>query len=139
MLQPKNYQGPDPPNSDSVEGGPKTAEAPPIPCESDQLLEEINFSPDLTPEQLKLLQEVVLKNSDAFGLNGKLGHYDKTFVEIPLKPNAQPISLPPFGSSSPEKRKVMDEQMDSWIQLEVIEPSKSPWGAPAFIIYRGSK
>ncbi len=28
MLQPKNYTGPDEPNSDSVEGGPKTAETP---------------------------------------------------------------------------------------------------------------
>ncbi len=53
--------------------------------------------------------------------------------------NAHPISLPPFGASSPEKRRVMDEQMDSWIQLEVIEPSKSPWGAPGFITYRNGK
>ena len=27
-LQPKNYTGPDEPNSESVEGGPKTAEPP---------------------------------------------------------------------------------------------------------------
>ncbi|KAI5885661.1 DNA/RNA polymerase [Schizophyllum commune H4-8] len=26
--------------------------------------------------------------------------------------------------------------MDSWIQLGVIEPSKSPWAAPVFITYR---
>ena len=29
--------------------------------------------------------------------------------------------------------------MDRWIQLGVIEPSKSPWAAPAFIIYRNAK
>jgi len=29
--------------------------------------------------------------------------------------------------------------MDSWISLGVIEPSKSPWGAPAFIVYRNGK
>ena len=29
--------------------------------------------------------------------------------------------------------------MDKWIQLGVIEPSKSPWAAPAFIIYRNGK
>jgi hypothetical protein len=33
----------------------------------------------------------------------------------------------------------MDEQMDSWIKLEVIKPSKSPWGFPAIISYRGGK
>ena len=29
--------------------------------------------------------------------------------------------------------------MDKWIQLGVIEPSKSPWAAPAFIVYRNRK
>ena len=29
--------------------------------------------------------------------------------------------------------------MDKWIQLGMIEPSKSPWAAPAFIIYRNGK
>jgi hypothetical protein len=33
----------------------------------------------------------------------------------------------------------MDKQMDSWIKLKVIEPSQSPWGAPAFITYRNGK
>ncbi len=139
MLKPKNYTGPDEPNSDSVEGGPKTAETPDEPCESSRLLEAINLSPDLTAEQQAAIKNIVKENSQAFGLDGRLGHHDKTFVEINLKHEAQPISLPPFGSSSPEKRRVMDEQMDSWIQLSVIEPSKSPWGAPAFITYRGGK
>ena len=29
--------------------------------------------------------------------------------------------------------------MDSWLSLGVIEPSKSPWGFPALIAYRGGK
>ena len=29
--------------------------------------------------------------------------------------------------------------MDKWIQLGVIEPSKSPWAAPAFIVYQNGK
>ena len=29
--------------------------------------------------------------------------------------------------------------MDSWLQLGVIEPSSSPWGAPVFIVYRNGK
>jgi len=33
----------------------------------------------------------------------------------------------------------MDKQMDSWIKLEVIEPSRSPWGFPALISYRSGK
>ena len=29
--------------------------------------------------------------------------------------------------------------MDKWIQLGVIKPSKSPWAAPAFIVYQNGK
>jgi hypothetical protein len=29
--------------------------------------------------------------------------------------------------------------MDKWIQLGIIEPSKSPWAAPAFIVYHNGK
>jgi len=29
--------------------------------------------------------------------------------------------------------------MDKWIQLGVIEPSKSPWAASAFIVHRNGK
>jgi hypothetical protein len=34
---------------------------------------------------------------------------------------------------------VIDKQMDSLIQLGVIEPSQSPWAAPVFIVYRNGK
>jgi hypothetical protein len=59
-------------------------------------------------------------------------------VEIPMKPGAEPVSLPPFPVS-PANREVIDKQMDSWLNLGVIEPSKSPWAAPVFIVYRNSK
>ena len=29
--------------------------------------------------------------------------------------------------------------INKWIQLGVIEPSQSPWAAPAFIVYRNGK
>ncbi|KZT31707.1 hypothetical protein SISSUDRAFT_973101, partial [Sistotremastrum suecicum HHB10207 ss-3] len=77
------------------------------------------------------------KNSSAFGLDGRLGEHD-TLVDILLKPDAKPVSLPPFPIS-PASREVMDKQMDKWINLGVVEPSKSPWGAPAFITYRQKK
>ena len=59
-------------------------------------------------------------------------------VQIPLNPGAKPISLPPFPSS-PAKREVINKQMDKWIQLGIIEPSKSPWATLAFIIYWNGK
>ena len=83
------------------------------------------------------MEQVLTSNELAFGLDDRLGHLDAR-VQIPLVPNAKPISLPPFPTS-PVKREIMDKQMDKWIQLGVIEPSKSPWAALAFIVYRHGK
>ncbi len=121
-----------------LKGGPKTAEVPnPDPVSKSELLKEVNFSPDLIPEQKELLEEIVLKRHKAFGLDGRLGHYN-AYVKIPLCPNAKEVSLPPF-IASPEKRAVIDQQIDAWLSKEVIEPSKSPWGFPAFIVQRNKK
>ena len=64
-------------------------------------------------------------------MDNRLGHLDQA-IHIPLKPGVKEISLPPFHAS-PANREVIDKKMDKWIQLGVIEPSKSPWAAPTFI------
>jgi hypothetical protein len=119
-----------------LEGGPKTSEPAPPPKKNSSL-SEIDISPHLTQNQAQALRKVVKENQDAFGLGMRLGQYPAK-VTIKLKPESEPISLPPFPQS-PAKREVMDKQMDEWIQLEVIEPSISPWGAPTFITYRQGK
>ena len=102
-----------------AEGAPKTAEVPdPDPIPESELLLQINFSPDLNPEQCKELEQVVLKNKDTFGLNGHLGHYNAE-VKIPLHPGAKEVSLPPFPIS-PEKCAAIDKQIDAWISNGVI-------------------
>src|ERR1700743_3693259 len=123
-------------NSIPLEGGPKTSEPAPAP-QKNVSLSEIDVSPHLTLEQSTKLKQVLEKNKDAFGLGMRLGQYPAK-VNIRLKPGTEPISLPPFPVS-PAKREIMDKQIDEWIQLQVIEPSVSPWGAPAFIVYRNDK
>lgn len=88
----------DPPGSEGVGSIPKTAETPEDPIPSSQLLQEVHFSDELSEDQRKILEKVVLKNSNAFGLDGRLGTYDKIKVEIPMQPDAKPVSLPPFGA-----------------------------------------
>jgi hypothetical protein len=56
-----------------VEGGPKTSETPPEVIPSERLLSELHFSESLTSEQRKCLEEIALKHSNAFGLDGRLG------------------------------------------------------------------
>ncbi|THU85675.1 hypothetical protein K435DRAFT_685114, partial [Dendrothele bispora CBS 962.96] len=95
----------DPLASGPLEGGPKTAEVCIDDIPSSKLLSEIHLSPDLTPEQRRKLEEVVIQNANAFGLDGKLGNHDAK-VEIQLKPGSQPVSLPPFPVS-PANREIM--------------------------------
>ncbi|QRW19822.1 Retrovirus-related Pol polyprotein from transposon [Rhizoctonia solani] len=111
----------------NLEGGPKTAD----------LLEEVQFSEHLTKEQRLKLEAIVRRNELAFGLNGRLGNYDAQ-VEIKLRPGTKEISLAPY-SASPAKREVIDRQIEEWLWLEVIEPSKSAWGFPVIVVYRNSK
>jgi hypothetical protein len=134
----RNATGEDDPTATApLEGGPKTAEVHVEDISSDRLLDEISISPDLSEQQRRHLEEVLLRNAGAFGLDGKLGNFDAK-VDIKLKPGSQPVSLPPFPTS-PANREVIDTQMDSWLNLGVIEPSRSPWGAPAFIVHRNGK
>jgi hypothetical protein len=41
--------------------------------------------------------------------------------------------------ASPAKREVIDKQVDEWLKLEVIEPSKSGWGFPVLIVWQNNK
>ena len=139
----KEYQGltnPDLPPEDGsppVVGGPKTSEPEPDPVAKGEFLKAVDINSALPPEQRKQIENILLKNINAFSLDGKPGNRPTNTV-IKLKEGAEPVSLPPFPVS-PAKRQVIDEQMDAWISHEVIHPSKSPWGAPAFIIMKDGK
>ena len=127
----------DPLAEDPVEGGPKTSLCPEDDVNSSRLLETVDISPDLSAEQRTQIATLISRHASAFGLDGKLGNYPGR-VEVEMKAGTTPISLPPFHAS-PANREVIDKQMDVWIELGVIEPSKSPWAAPVFIVYRNSK
>ena len=116
--------------------GPKTTAVPedPVSGDVDRL---VNLGPDIPEVYRGRLTEVLRRNAAAFGVNGRLGHIEAR-VQIPLLPNTQPISEPMYGTS-PAKREVIDQQMKTWFEAEVIEPSVSPWGFPALVVYRNGK
>ena len=66
-----------------------------------------------------------------------LGHLDHP-IHIPLKPGAKEISLPPFHTSH-ANQEVINKQTDEWIQLGIIEPSKSPWAVSPFSVHSNGK
>jgi hypothetical protein len=97
----------------------------------------VNWGLDIPVAQHAPLEEVLRRNTAAFGVGGRLGHVD-TKVLIPLKPDTQPISMPMYRAS-PAKHEVIDMQMDKWFEAEVIEPSVSLWGFPCIVVYRNRK
>ena len=81
--------------------------------------------------------EMLQRRQKAFGFDRRLGHLP-TRVHIRTVDGQVPIAVPMYGSS-PEKKRVMDEQIDKWFEQGVIEPSISPWSAPVVIAYRNGK
>ena len=133
----RDYSSDEPLVEPPLEGGPKTAGMPEESVTPTELLNEVDISPNLTGNQADQLRKILKRHEEVFGLEGKLGHFEEE-VSIPLQPNTKPISIPPFHTS-PASKEVIDRQMDAWIELGVIEPSKSPWGTPVFIAYRNNK
>jgi len=127
----------DPLAEEPIEGGPKTASTPEDDIESSKLIEAIDILPNLTENQKAQLVALITKHVSAFGLDGKLGNYPGK-VEVMMKEGTVPISLLPYHASL-ANRDVIDKQMDAWIELGVIEPSKSPWATPVFIVYHNNK
>jgi hypothetical protein len=104
---------------------------------SKRLHEFINVDPSLTPMQCKALYEVVKRNQATFSFDGRLGHL-KSKVHIELAPGTKPISMPPYYMS-PAKCDIIDKQINLWLSQDVIEETKSPWGAPVIIVHCNGK
>lgn len=117
--------------------GPKTAAMPDSTIYPSSEMENLIDVGSL-PEHLKTQAwEMLHSHQKAFGFDGRLGHLP-TKVHIRTVDGQVPIAVPMYGSS-PEKRRVMDEQIDKWFEQGVIEPSISPWSAPVVIAYRNGK
>ena len=117
--------------------GPKTAEMPDLTeYQSSGMREFIDVGS--LPDHLKDKAWVMLERRvKAFSFDGRLGHL-LTKVHIRTQDGQVPISVPMYGSS-PEKRRFMDVQIDTWFEQGVIEPSNSPWSAPVVIAYQNGK
>ncbi|EJD46745.1 hypothetical protein AURDEDRAFT_63096, partial [Auricularia subglabra TFB-10046 SS5] len=117
---------------------PASAEAPdPEVYSLDDLEDLLDIAPDVPWEYRKRAQALFRKHQLAFGLDGRLGKLSGN-AKIRTKDGVEPISLPMHGAS-PEKRKVIEDQLHKWFEQGVIEASVSPWGAPVVIVYRNGK
>lgn len=75
------------------------------------------------------VKEVLIKHKDVLDLMDTM----ETML-AKLKPGFQPMTQLLYFAGE-----VIDKQIDSWMKLGVIEPSRSPWAASVFIVFRNSK
>ena len=123
--------------SEPEEYGPKTAAMPdPTVYPSSQLkdLIDVGSLPDYLKERAWTMLQ---KRVKVFGFDGRLGNLPAK-VHIRTIDGQVPISVPMY-SASPEKRAIINEQINMWFEQGVIEPSKSPWSAPVVIAYCNGK
>ncbi|KAF9022530.1 hypothetical protein BDZ89DRAFT_956515, partial [Hymenopellis radicata] len=119
------------------EYGPKTAAMPDPTVYSSSKIREVLDVGDLPEDQKEAAWNMLETHVKAFGFDGRLGSLEGE-AKIRLKEGVEPISMPMYNAS-PAKREVIDKQIDTWFEQGVIEPSKSPWGAPVVIAYRNNK
>ena len=130
LPKPKNEPPPDPPE-------PIIAYQEDEIILKEELLKTVHIDPQLSPGQQEQLRKLVSKHHEAFGLNDRLGK-PNVEVEIELKEDAKPAHQPVYHAT-PRKREEIDQTIDKWLKLDLIQSSKSPWGSPVVVVFSGGK
>ncbi|KAL6481161.1 hypothetical protein MHYP_G00092410 [Metynnis hypsauchen] len=97
------------------------------------------FSVNLDDAALTSLQKEELGNllSDFSGLFAeRIGHTTVAVHRIETG-DARPINLPPYRTS-PLKKKLIEEQIQSMLDNDIIEPASGPWSSPIVIVPKPS-
>ncbi|EJD33878.1 hypothetical protein AURDEDRAFT_76607, partial [Auricularia subglabra TFB-10046 SS5] len=97
----------------------------------------LDLAEDLPDNVREKALELLRRHAGAFGFDGRLGQLSVN-AHIRTKDGVEPIALPMHGAS-PEKKQVIEEQLEAWFKLGVIEESISPWAAPVVIVYQNRK
>lgn len=91
--------------------------------------DEVQFDPDLSPQQLQQAKELVDGNQDVFSSLPGCTHLVEH--EIRTQPgktvNQKPYRVPE------DRKKLIDEEVSKMLELNVIEESKSAWSSPIIL------
>jgi hypothetical protein len=101
----------------------------------DEIVRTITFGKTLNDQERNQLEEVVRKNFKAFSRNkGNLGFTTLIEHEIDLL-HKTPVKMKPYKLSFKEQ-KAAAEYVQTLIKEGQVQPSKSPWSCPAFLVPR---
>ena len=94
---------------------------------------------DLTGVQRKTLSDLLQKYRQVFASHpSELGHTKVVQHHIDVEAGQRPIRLRPYRAG-PHQRAVIDENIQTLLDQEVIEPSNSPWAAPVVLVLKKDK
>ncbi|MCP4993462.1 MAG: DDE-type integrase/transposase/recombinase [Gammaproteobacteria bacterium] len=80
------------------------------------------------PQVYKKLKALLWQYRDIFS-NTTPGCTDQVELDLELVPGTQPIRQR-FRDLNPDLEKKLQDQINTWLEEGVIEPSKSPWSSP---------
>jgi hypothetical protein len=101
-------------------------------------ISEMNINPDLEPEQIEQLKNLIRSQEAAFAYEFRtLGYTDLATISIDTG-DAQPISQAPYHAS-PAGRRIVEDTIAELLAEDVIEESESPWASPAILIRQKGK
>ena len=112
--------------------GPKNTELPSDETYKAANLENLIDMGSLPDNLWEQVWNMLRKRVAAFGFDGRLGSYPAR-VHIHTQDGQQPIAVPMYGAS-PEKRLIIEKQLKTWFQQDIIKPSISPWSTPVVIV-----
>ena len=108
-----------------------------ITTNTQQELNEINTNQtvdlsntDLPNEQKEQLQQLIRKYSDVF--TERPGRTTKIKHEIHTKEGTKPINAAPYRCA-PNRRKIIEDNIDEMLKEGIITPSHSPWSSPVVL------
>ena len=100
--------------------------------EEKQDLDKLSFDYLESEEETELIS-LIKEFSDIF--DGRLGLVKSTKHQIDLIPGAKPVLLRPYRRS-PKERAAEAKCIKEMLDMEVIEPTSSPWGFPNVLIMK---
>ena len=101
---------------------------------TDGHIEAIDISPSLTPENQARVRSLFHKYHAVFNARWGLLKPKDGGMRIRLRdPQTPPLSVPPYRMS-PREQKVVDDVLDELVKLGRVEPSKSAWSSPVFVV-----
>lgn len=107
----------------------------------EEVLAKMHINPDLTPEQNAQLLEVLRDYPMAFAHGShQLGEVPDFECRIDLVDGADPKDLKQTAyPMHPRAEHAMREAIENLLKLGVIEPSTSPYAAPAIMVFKDDK